>query len=82
MIKKYNIVCTGVSTPPQKHHSPLSYQALPLKSANCPSPPLLGNPPFYIGFSWTPTPKNQIFQWTFKILKFFILNTILSFKSN
>ena len=37
------IVCTGVSTPPSKT-PPLSYQAT-LKSANCPSPPFLGNPP-------------------------------------
>ena len=37
------IVSFGVSTPPQKHHPPLSCQAppppSPLKSANCPSPP-------------------------------------------
>ena len=33
------IVSIGVSTPPQKHHSLLSCQAPPLKSANCPSPP-------------------------------------------
>ena len=38
--------------------------------------------PLYIGFSWTPLNKSWIFQWNPKILKFFILNTILSFKSN
>ena len=64
--------------PPQKHHPLLSCQAPSLKTANCPSPPFLGNSPFYIGFLWSP-PKSQIFQWTPKILKFFILNTILSF---
>ena len=41
-------VCIGVSTT-----TPLFYQA-PLKSANCLSPPFLGNSPLYIGFSWTP----------------------------
>ena len=39
-------------------------------------------PPLYIGFSWTTPPKSRIFQWTPKTLKFFILNTTLSFKSN
>ena len=37
--------------------------------------------PLYIGFSWTRL-KSWIFQWTRKMLKFFILNMILSFKSN
>ena len=52
---------------------------------------LLGSPLFYFNFkrfmdpnstSSPPPPKSRIFQWTSKILKFFILNTILSFKSN
>ena len=52
---------------------------------------LLGYPVFYFNFkrfmdpnsaSLPPPPKSQIFQWTFKILKFFIRNTIWSFKSN
>ena len=41
------IVRTGVSTPPQKHHFPLSCQAPPpLKSANYPSPPFWATPPY------------------------------------
>ena len=54
----YNlIVGIRVSTPPQKHHPPLSCQerggwcfwgglilSPPLKWTNCPSPPFLGNP--------------------------------------
>ena len=66
--------------PPSKTPTPLSCKA-PLKSANCPSPPPLGNPlPLYWFFTKAPPPKNQIFQSTPKILKFFILHPILSFK--
>ena len=43
-IKKHHSVHWGLNPPPQKHHSPRSCQA-PLKSANSPSPPFLGNPP-------------------------------------
>ena len=72
------IVRTGVSTPPQKHH-PLFFAKPPrplnLKTAQA---PFLGNSPLYIGLAWTPS-KSRIFQWTPKILKFLILNTILSF---
>ena len=76
------IVCIGVSNPPQKHRPPLSCQA-PLKSANCPSPPFLGNPPPYILVFIKPPPsKTQIFRWTPIILKLFILHPILPFKSN
>ena len=32
------IVCTGVSTPPQKHHPLFLANPSSLKSANCPSP--------------------------------------------
>ena len=49
-----SIVCIGVSPPPQKHPPPLSCQA-PLKSANCPSPPFLGNPPYILAFREPPT---------------------------
>ena len=57
----------------------------------CRKSELLGSPLFYVNFkrfmdpnsaSSPPLPKSWIFQWTSKILKFFILNTILSFKSN
>ena len=56
----------------------------------CRNSELLG-PPFSISILnvlWTqilhhcPLPKSPIFQWISKILKFFILNTILSFKCN
>ena len=57
----------------------------------CRKSELLGSPLFYFNFkcfmdpnsaSSLPPRKSRIFQWTSKILKFFILNTILSFKSN
>ena len=57
----------------------------------CRKSELLGSPLFYFNFkrfmdpnsaSSPPPPKSWIFQWTSEILKFFILNTILSFKSN
>ena len=71
----------GINSSPQKHY-PLFLAKPPLlKSANRPSPPFLGNPPYILVFH-EPPPKNQIFQWTPKILKFFIINPILSFKSN
>ena len=55
----------------------------------CRKSELLG-PPFSISILnavWTqilhhPPPKTRLFQWTSKIWKFFILNTMLSFKSN
>ena len=38
--------------PPQKKTPPPAFlPSPPLKSANCPSPPFLGNSPLYIGFS-------------------------------
>ena len=43
-------VCTEVSPPPQKHHPFFLDKPLPLKSANCPSPPFLGNPPSILVF--------------------------------
>ena len=70
----------------------LKYQP-PLKNTTpsfLPSPPLnlqtvqalfFRQSPLYIGFSWTPL-KDWIFQWTPKLLRFFIVNSILSFKSN
>ena len=42
----------------------------------------LAKRPSILVFCDPPSLKSQIFQWTPKILKFFILNTILSFKSN
>ena len=57
----------------------------------CRKSELLGSPLFYFNFkrfmdptsaSSPPPPKSWFFQWTSKLLKFFILNTILSFKSN
>ena len=74
-------MCIGGITPPpkkKKHHPILP--SPPLKSANCPSP-FTDNPPSVVVLH-EPPPKSWIFQWTFKILKFFIPNSILSFKSN
>ena len=76
------IVCIGVSTPPLKPPPPLSFQA-PQQTVQAPL--CLGNlPPLYWFFMNPPSHplKSQISHWTCKILKFFILNTILSFKSN
>ena len=76
------IVCIGVSNP-QKHPS-FFFAKPPLKSSNCPKPAS----PLFLGYSlpinwfFVNPPKNRIFQWTSIILGFFILNTILSFKSN
>ena len=76
-------VCIRLLTPTFKNHLPISCQApppVPLKSANCPRPPFFGNSFLYIGFSLTPsTPSSKawIFQWTPKILKFFIVNLII-----
>ena len=81
------IVCIVVLTsPPLKKnnttHLFFAKPPFPLRSANCPSSPLFRQfPPIYVGFSWMP-PKNQSFQWTLLILKFFIFNPIPSFKSN
>ena len=42
----------GINPPSLKPPTPVSCQAPPLKSANCPSPLFLGSsPPFFIGFS-------------------------------
>ena len=44
----------------------------PFKSANCPSPPFLGNLPSILVFhDPPPPPKSQIFQWTPKNIKVF-----------
>ena len=68
--------------PPLKNTTFLFLAKDPLKLADCLSPPLSRQSPLYIGFSWPTPSKSQIFQWTPNLLKFFILNTILSFKSN
>ena len=72
----FTMVCIGVSNPSQKYH-PLFLAKPPLKSSNCQrkSSPLNW---FFVN----PLPKSRNFQWTPKILKFFILKTSLSFKSN
>ena len=86
------MVCIKVSTsllPPQKQSLPffLARHVLPpLKSANCPYLPISGNPPSIsmLVFCEPPPPstlKIQFFSEPLNILKFFILNTILSFKS-
>ena len=45
----------SMTSPPQKHQPHLFLAKSPLKSANCPSPPFLGNPP-YILVSREPPP--------------------------
>ena len=64
---------------------PLSCQAPPpLNLQTVKAAPFLGNPPLYWFFvnPSPPPPKSRIFQWNQIILRFFILNCILSFKSN
>ena len=63
----------GINTPLNKHQ-PLFLPKAPLNLQTVQAPSsFLGNPPFYIGFSWAPPPKSLIFQWTPKILKFLFL---------
>ena len=71
------MVCIGVSIASQKH--PLFLAKPPLNQQTVQAP-LLGNPPC-IWFFVNP-PESRIFQWTPKILKFLIVNSILSFNSN
>ena len=63
---------------------PLSFQVPPyIGKLSKPPPPLFRRTPLLYWFFVTPPPlKVQFFQWTPKILTFFILNTIFSFKSN
>ena len=79
----FPIVGTGVSTPLENTTFPPSFLPSPPPPLNQKTVQAL---PFqaillYIWFFMNP-PKSQIFQWTTKILKFFIINTILSFKNN
>ena len=67
-------------SPSQKHHRHLSCQGAP-QIGKLSKAPFLSNPPSILVFCESP-PKSWIFQWTPKIWKFFILNTISSFKSN
>ena len=72
----FTMVCIGVSNPFQKYHA-LFLAKPPLKSSNCQRK--------FSPLNWffvNPLPKSWNFQWTPKILKFFILKTSLSFKSN
>ena len=75
------------STPPflRKPHPPSFLPSPPplnQETVQAPPPPFLGIlPPSILVFREYPL-KSQIFKWAPKILKFFTLNTILSFKSN
>ena len=82
VLHNYYIVCIGVSTPLQKHH--LLFLVKPALNLQTVQAPPFRQSPYILVFHDPPPPssKNQIFQWTPKILKSFILNTILSFKSN
>ena len=67
-------------TPPLKNTAPFLSKS-PLILANCLSPPpLFRRTPLLYWFFVTP-PSLKV-EWTPKILTFFILNTIFSFKSN
>ena len=73
------LVCIGLQQQQQKTLPPLSYQALPLNQQTVQAPSFQAIPPLY-WFFVTPLTKSWIFQWSPKILKFFMLNSILSFK--
>ena len=76
------IVYIRASTIPLKNTT-LSFLPSPFLNQQTVQAPLFRQPStLYIGFLWPPPPqpKSWIFQWTPKILKFFILNTILSLK--
>ena len=75
-----SIVCVLVSIPPQKPPPPLSWHT-PLKSANCSSPFFYAIPPLYLLFVKSPLWKSDL-SMNAQILTFFILNSILTFKSN
>ena len=76
------IVCIGVSTPPSKILLPSFLPSPPLNLQTVQAPLFRQSPPYILVFRAHPPPKNQIFQLTPKTLKLFILNPILSFKSN
>ena len=78
-LKAVGIVCIGVSTP-LKNTPSIFVARLPLNWQTVQAPLFRQSLPLY-WFFMNPR-KIQIFQWTTKILKFFIFNTILSFKSN
>ena len=70
-----------VSTPPSKSLTH-SFSPSPPLNQQTVQTPFLGNPSPYILVFCKHLPKSRIFQWISKILKFFILSTISSFKSN
>ena len=61
----YYIVCIGVSTPLQ-NTTPFFFAKPSLKSANCPSPPVLGNPPLFL--SVTTFYQTNFFDWKSRTL--------------
>ena len=69
------IVWVEVSTSPQKHPTPY-FLSSPFQIFQA---PFLGNSPIILIFCEPPSPNNY---WTPIILPFFVVNTILSFKSN
>ena len=68
------------SPPPSQKYRPLSFQVPPYIGKLSKPPPLFRRTPLLYWFFVTP-PSLKV-QWTPKILTFFILNTIFSFKSN
>ena len=78
--RKY-IVYIGVSCPLKTPPLLFLFLAKPPLNQQTVQAPFLGNPTSTLVFHEAPH-KSQIFQRTPKIIKFFILNTILSFNSN
>ena len=79
-LEKIHSVHWGIMPP---EHPPLLvlFLAKPPLNQHTVQAPFLGNPTSTLVFHEAPH-KSQIFQRTPKIIKFFILNTILSFNSN
>ena len=75
--------CVHRDIKPLKNHPSSFLPSPPLNLQTVKAAPFLGNPPLYWFFvNPSPPPKSRIFQWNQIILRFFILNCILSFKSN
>ena len=77
-INKQHNVHWGIN-PPQKHPFPSFLPSPHLNLETVQTLSFLGNPPPLYWFFMTPPAESRIFQWAPKMLKFLILNTILSF---
>ena len=80
---KFNsIVCIRLTTLSPYKTPASSFLPSPSLIGKLSKYPFLGNPLSILVLLDPLLAKSRLFQWTPKILKFFILNTIFSFKSN